>query len=91
MIIHGDNGGQHVAKCVTKYMDHNKLKRVPHPPYSPDLARFDCYLFEYSKHQLQGHEFTEGAELVSAFCEILNHVPTDALANVFNDWMRGLQ
>jgi hypothetical protein len=70
MIVYADNGGPHVAKCVTEYMDHNSLKRPPHPPSSPNLAPSGFYLFGYVKHQLQGHEFTEGAELVSAITEI---------------------
>jgi hypothetical protein len=67
------------------------LNRVPHPPYSPDLASPDFYFFEYVKHQLQGHEFTEGAELVSAVSEILNQIPTDILIDLSDDWMKRLQ
>jgi hypothetical protein len=72
MIGHAGNADPHVAKCVTEYTDHNSLKRVPRPAYSPDLAWSDSYLFGYVKHQLQGHEFTKGAELVSAISEMLN-------------------
>jgi hypothetical protein len=72
-------------------MDHNSLKRAPHPPYSPDLAPSDFYLFGYIKHQLQGHEFTEGTELVSAISEILNQIPINTLVDVSDDWMRRLQ
>jgi hypothetical protein len=72
MIVHADNAGPHVAKRVTECMDHSSLKRAPHPLYSPDLAPSDFYLFGYVKHQLQGPEFTEGIELVSAISEILS-------------------
>jgi hypothetical protein len=90
-IVHYDNIGSRVAKYVKEYMDHSSLKRTPHPPYSPDLAPSDFYLFGYVKHQLQGHEFTEGAGLVSAVSEIVNQIPTDKLADVFDDWMRRSQ
>jgi hypothetical protein len=83
MIVHADNAGPHIAKCVMEYMDHNSLKRAPHPPYLLDLAPSEFYLFGYVKHQLQGREFTEGGELVSARSEILNQIPTDILADVF--------
>jgi hypothetical protein len=56
-------------------MDQNSLKKVPHPPYSPGLAPSYFYLFGYVMHQLQGHEFTEAAELVLAVSEILNEIP----------------
>jgi hypothetical protein len=65
-IAHVDNAGLLGAKCITESMDHNSLKRVPDPPYSPDLAPSDFYRFGCVKHQLKGHEFTERAEFVSA-------------------------
>jgi histone-lysine N-methyltransferase SETMAR len=85
MIIHADNAGPHVAKCVTEYMGHDSLKRVPHPPYSPDLASSDFYLFGHVKHQFQGHEFTEQAEPGSAISEILNQILTNTLVDVFDN------
>jgi hypothetical protein len=63
-------------------MDHNSLKKVSHPPYSPDFAPSDFCLFGHVKHQLQGHEFTEVAELVSAVSEILHQIPIDTLVDV---------
>jgi hypothetical protein len=91
MIAHVGSPGSHGAECVTEYMDYNTLKRVSHPPYSPDLASSDFYLFGYFEHQSQGHEFTEGAEFGSAISEILNRIPADTLGDVFNDWMIRLQ
>jgi hypothetical protein len=91
MIIHGDNARLHVAKCVTEYMDQNSLKRAPHPPYLPDLAPSDVYIFGYVKHQSQGHEFTKGAELVSAISENLESNADRCISWRFDDWMRGLQ
>jgi hypothetical protein len=82
MIVYADNADPHVAKCVTEYVDHNSLKRTPHPPYSPSLAPSDSYLFGYVNYQIWGHEFTEGAELVSAISEILNQILTDTLVDV---------
>jgi hypothetical protein len=82
MIVHADNAGPHVAKCVTEYMDHNSLKRAPHPPYSPDLAPPDFYLFGYAEYQSQEHEFTEGPGLASAISEILNRILTNTLVGV---------
>jgi hypothetical protein len=68
-----------------EYVNHSSLKRAPRPPYSPDLALSDFYLFGYVKHQLQGHEFTEGTEFVSAISRILNQIPTYTLVDVFDD------
>jgi hypothetical protein len=88
MTVRADKAGLHVAKCATEYMDHNSLKGAPNPPYSPDLAPPDFCIFGYLKHQLQGREFTDGAGLVSALSKKLNQIPTDTLADVFDNWMR---
>jgi hypothetical protein len=45
-------------------MDHNSLKMAAHSPYPPGIAPSNFYLFGHIKQQLQGYEFTEGAELV---------------------------
>jgi hypothetical protein len=90
-VVHADNVGSHVGTCVTEYMNRNSVKRAPHPPYSPDSPPSDFYLFGSVKYPLQGHEFTEGAELVSAVSEILNQIATDTLADVFDDWIRRSQ
>jgi hypothetical protein len=90
MIVHADTAGPHVVKCVTEYMDHNSLKRVHHPPCSPDFAPSDFYLFGYVKHQLQRHEFTEGAEFVSAISDNLNQIAIDTLVGIFDNWLRRL-
>jgi transposase len=42
-IFYAANAGRDVARSITEYMDHNSLKRAPHPPYSPDLAPSDFY------------------------------------------------
>jgi transposase len=85
MIVHADHAGPYLAKCVTEDMDHNSLKMAPHSPYSPDFAPYEFYPFGHVKHQLQGHEFTEGADLISAISEILSQIPTDTSVDVFDD------
>jgi hypothetical protein len=88
MIVHVDNVGPHVAKCVTKYMEHSLLKIVPRPPYSPDLAASTLSTFIYVKDELQKHEFPEGAWFVWAISAILNQIPIDTLVDVCDDLMR---
>jgi hypothetical protein len=82
IIVHANKAGPHVAKYVRGYLDHNPLKRAPHPPDSPDLAPSDFYLFGHVSHQLQGHELTEGAQFVSAISDIFDQIPKDTLVLV---------
>ncbi len=36
---------------------------LPHPPYSPDLAPSDFYLFRHMKKALRGQHFSDGDSL----------------------------
>jgi hypothetical protein len=42
------------------------MEQAPHPPYSPDLAPSDFYLFGYLKDRLQGQHFEDGDQLFDA-------------------------
>jgi len=45
VILLHDNARPHVAKVVKKYLETLKWDVLPHPPYSPDLALSDYWLF----------------------------------------------
>ena len=54
---------------------HSKTGRItPHPPYSPDLAPCDLYLFPNMKKGLGGKRFTSKEEVIAAnkslFCGV---------------------
>jgi len=46
-----------------EFLAKNKVKTVPHPPYSPDLAMCDFWLFSGLKHHLRGKFFETEEEL----------------------------
>ena len=41
------------------------IKWLPHPPYSPDLAPSDYWLFADLKRMLQGKRFASDKEVIS--------------------------
>ena len=43
--FHQDNAPVHNSILVTDYLTRMGIKTVPHPPYSPDLAPCDFWLF----------------------------------------------
>ena len=57
-ILH-DNAKPHVAKIVKKYLQDQNLAIIDHPPYSPDLAPSDFWLFDYLKQRLDSHSDVE--------------------------------
>jgi hypothetical protein len=54
LLVHADNARSHTDKLSTQYFNENRMKSAPHPPYSPDLAPSDFYLFGYVNRCLAG-------------------------------------
>jgi histone-lysine N-methyltransferase SETMAR len=61
-ILHDDNAPCHRALLVRDLANHNMLS-LPHPPYSPDLAPADFFLFPKIKMQLKGRRFHSIADI----------------------------
>ena len=58
-----DNSRVHRSREVNDFMEQNGLHNAPQPPYSPDLAQSDFYLFGYLKTKLKEIEFSSVEEL----------------------------
>ena len=52
--FHQDNASVHNSNLVTDYLTKMGINLVPHPPYSPDLAPCDIWLFPKLKENLRG-------------------------------------
>jgi histone-lysine N-methyltransferase SETMAR len=47
--VHADNARPRNAKVSTEFIALNRMKQAHYPPYSPDLAPSDFFLFGYVK------------------------------------------
>ena len=63
----------HVAQSVKTFLNDQKVTIMEHPPYSPDLALSDFWLFDYVKNQLDDH--TDAQSLKGQITEILKNTP----------------
>jgi hypothetical protein len=63
------------------------MKEAPHPPYSPDLAPSDFFLFRYVKGKLRGYRAKTPYELFPRIRVILAEIPRETLNAVFLEWM----
>ena len=52
-----DNTPAHTALLIREFLAKKNIPVLPHPPYSPDLAPCDFYLFSKLKSKLKGHHF----------------------------------
>ena len=64
-LLHWDNCPVHKSHRVKEDMDQRGFKVIEHPPYSPDLALADFFLFPEVKSSIAGNTLTAG-ELKSA-------------------------
>lgn len=58
-----DNAPIHKAPRISEFLNKKGFKKLDHPPYSPDLAPSDFYLFKALKTWLRGQKFTDSKEL----------------------------
>jgi hypothetical protein len=91
LVTHADNARSQVSTRVKQYMEEHGLRTALHPPYSPDLALSDFFLFGYVKKALHGSEFQTVEELLAVVVGILNAIPTETSISIFHEWIRMLQ
>lgn len=51
IILHQDNASSHTASRTIEFLRASNVKLMDHPPYSPDLAPYDFYLFPSIKER----------------------------------------
>jgi hypothetical protein len=72
---------------VNEYFESQRLRRVDHPQYSPDLALSDFFLFGFIKVQLKGTHFPCGQVLICEVRRILSELRPDMLRSAFDPSM----
>jgi histone-lysine N-methyltransferase SETMAR len=65
VLLH-DNTCLHIAACTQALLEHFNWELFDHPPYSPDLAPSDYYLFYYMKNWLESQRFNSNEELMES-------------------------
>jgi hypothetical protein len=70
---------------VKRYLAKNNIPVMEHPPYSPDLAPCDFFLFPKIKSALKGTGSSLDAVKVNAK-QLLNSITQDDLQHCFQQW-----
>ena len=79
-----DNAPSHRATNVKQFLAQPKVTVLDHPPYSPDLALADYFLFPNVKSHLKGHLFDSVSDIQKAVTSTLNTIAKD-------DFYKGIQ
>lgn len=86
-ILHCDNARPHLIDDELAEMG---VKRLPHPPYSPDLAPSDFFLFGYLKFKLEGKTFHKEDEVLGEVARILHSIPKCEFQAAYDEWINRL-
>ena len=89
MKLHHDNAKPHVAKTVKSFLNDNKVLIMDQPPYSPDLAPSDFWLFDYVKAQLSDH--SDPKSLNNQITKILKNTPHVEYLKTFQKWIERME
>lgn len=71
LLLH-DNAPVHTAAVAKAAVAKCRFEEIPHPPYSPDMAPSDYYLFRDLKKELRGRKFLEENEIFRAVWAFFN-------------------
>ena len=77
--FHKDNAPVHNSIFVTDYLRKLGIKTIPHPPYSPDLAPCDFWLFPKLKEKLRSCRYERIEEMKEAVTKGHWHAHTRGL------------
>jgi hypothetical protein len=91
LLMHADNARPHTDKLSTQYFNDNRMKSAPHPPYSPDLAPWDFYLFGHIRRCLAGLAFQDAGQLLVAAGGVLEGIEKMTFQAIFVGWMDRLR
>jgi hypothetical protein len=70
-----------------KKFNENSLVTVLDPPYSPDLAPPDLWVFGHIKPSLAGRVFHDVNEFREAVIDLLNEIQLSELPLIFHHWI----
>ena len=72
----------HGLECAAK----NNMAVIPHPPYSPDLAPCEFFLFRRMKCQMKGKRFADVKEVKKKTLEVLKNISTEEFQKCYQQW-----
>jgi len=74
-IFHHGNVPAHDELRVHEYLAKNSITKMDHPPYSPDLAPCDFWLFPKLKSALKGQRFADLSDIQRNVKTLLRGIP----------------
>lgn len=90
-ILHHDNAPAHAALSVREFLAEKSIAVLEHPPYSPDLAPCDFFLFPKLKSVLKGTHHGDVKTIEKATTKELKNIPQEAFAQCMQSWKKRME
>jgi len=74
--------------AVRQFLAKNNITVLPHPPYSPDLATCNFFLFLKLKTYLKGHNFGTVENVQAAVMRALNNFSSEDFLHCYEEWQQ---
>jgi len=87
-MLHHDNAPAQASLLIRSYLADHQTSVVPHPPYSPDLAQADFFLFPKLKTILKGRRFQTIEEIQENSIRELRAITESAFQEAFQQWKK---
>ena len=87
-VLHHDNAPAHTALAIREFLAKKKIPVLPQPPYSPDLAPCDFYLFPKFKLKLKGHRFGTIEQIQKTVTDNLNTLTENDFQYCYEQWKK---
>jgi len=86
-ILH-HNAPAHTSHLVQQFLAKHGTAQLQHPPYSPDLAPCDFFLFPRLMKVLKGHRFEATEDIKRNSTKTLLDIPKEEFAKCFQQWQK---
>jgi len=83
-----DKAPSHTSFAVWEFLAQHNITTLSHPPYSPDLAPCDFFLFPKLKTHLKGHHFETVENVQAAATRALNNISSEDFLHSFEEWQQ---
>ena len=89
ILLHMDNAKPHTLQYTNSMLFDLSITKIMHPPYSPDLAPSDFFLFSYVKERLKKTVLPEDSqEQIQVLSRIIESITKEQPDKVFEEWKK---
>ena len=90
-LLHHDNALAHNALGIREFLAKNNISVLQQPPYYPDLASCDFFLFPKFKEVIKETRFQDSEAIKTAVTRELRAIPEESLQECVEAWQKRLE